>query len=138
MTAQQKIITALFWIILSLLAYIVVMQPKVKASEEIIQAQNRIQELSWMIANLWKEWRIAEDAKAECIDSWNKQQQEANKSADKLRAEKEELEGFLLRSQPQTKINNNLQEQEYTTNDIDGMTTDNKWYRKLLKWVGLI
>lgn len=137
MNTQQKITTFALMIWLVWFTYWAICQDNAKANEELVAAYNRIQELSWLIENESDNWWIAEDAKAECIQSWNQQQEKANKQADIYRAEKSRLEGLIERSQPQKKISDTV-ESWSIMNDTAEKTEDNRWYKRLLKWVGLI
>lgn len=87
MNRQQTIYTILFWIIIVLFSYIVILQPKVKASEEMLQIQQQIEELKLKNKQLeldkkeesdW--WWVDEDAKAECIQSWEQHQDQRNQN----------------------------------------------------------
>lgn len=83
-------------VILSLGGYIIIQQPKVNAAEEIIAVQNRIDELDKIIEDAKKWYDTAMESKNECISSWNEQAEEEHRTAEKARAEKKQLEGFLL------------------------------------------
>lgn len=102
MNLKQNIITWIaFMLALFGLSYWMIAQNKVRASQEIIEAQNRIEELSWMILQAKDAWNIAEWAKQECIESWTEQQTKANKEAELYRAEIKSLEGFIKSRQAQ-------------------------------------
>lgn len=83
-------------IIVWLVAYSVAIQDKVKAGNDLIQAQARIEELQLLIEDAQETYSVAEKAKNECIESWNKQKEKAHDDAEKYRIEIKELEGFLL------------------------------------------
>ena len=99
MNKTQLIYTILFWIILVLFSYIVILQPKVKAGNEILEIQQKLIELDNLEQQAKDNWHIAEEAKTECIESWNEQQRKENNLAEAYRTEKAELEerlGLLL------------------------------------------
>jgi len=99
MNKQQTIYTILFWIILVLFAYIVILQPKVNAGNEILEIQQRLQELDDLEQWEKDKWHIDEWAKYECIDYCNttfwKQQEEESKKAQEYRDERELLKNRL-------------------------------------------
>ena len=104
MNKTQIIYTVLFWVILVLFSYIIILQPKVKAGNEILEIQQRLAELDDLEQEAKDNRHIAEDAKAECIESWNKQQEKETNLADAYRTEKAELEdrlGLILSRQAQ-------------------------------------
>lgn len=104
MNTTQKIYTFLFGIIIVMLAYIITLQPKVKAGNEILEIQQKLAELDNLEQEAKDRWHIAEQSKAECIESWNKQQEKENKHAEDVRAQKADLEeklGLILQSQLQ-------------------------------------
>lgn len=104
MKKTQLINTVLFGVIIVLFAYIVVLQPRVKAGDEILEIQQKLAELDNLEQEAKDAWHIAEEAKAECIESWNEQQQLENNKAVNYRAEKAELEeklGLILSRQAQ-------------------------------------
>ena len=70
-----------------MLAYIITLQPKVKAGNEILEIQQKLAELDNLEQEAKDRWHIAEQSKAECIESWNKQQEKENKHADVARGE---------------------------------------------------
>lgn len=99
MNRTQTIYTILFWIILVLFSYILIMQPKVKAWNEILEIQQRIAELDNLEQQAKDNWHLAEENKAECIESWNDQQRKESDLANAYRTEKAELNerlGLLL------------------------------------------
>ena len=69
---------------------------KVKAAEEILEAKARIAELDTLIAESQDEYKVAEEAKIECIESWTTVQDRVHNNAELYRQEKSELEGFLM------------------------------------------
>ena len=95
MNRTQKIYTVLVWVILVLFAYIVITQPKVKAGNEILEIQQRILELDELEQQAKDNWHLAEENKAECIESWNEQQNKESKLAEWYRTEKKDLEERL-------------------------------------------
>jgi len=99
MNKTQIIYTILFWIILVMFGYIVVLQPKVKAWNEILEIQQRLAELDDLEQTAKDNWHLAEENKAECIESWNEQQKKESDLAEAYRTEKKDLEerlGLLL------------------------------------------
>ena len=99
MNKTQTIYTILFWIILVLFSYIVILQPKVKAGNEILEIQQKLIELDNLEQQAKDNWHLAEENKTECIESWNEQQRKENNLAEAYRTEKAELEerlGLLL------------------------------------------
>ena len=95
MNRQQTIYTILFWIIIVLFSYIVILQPKVKAGNEILEIQQELQQLDILEQEAKDRWHIAEESKTECIESWNEQQRKEQEHAEDIRAKKEELENRL-------------------------------------------
>ena len=99
MNKTQIIYTALFWVIIVLFSYIIILQPKVKAGNEILEIQQKLIELDNLEQQAKDNWHIAEDAKAECIESWNEQQKKESELAESYRTQKADLEeklGLLL------------------------------------------
>ena len=99
MNRQQTIYTILFWIIIVLFSYIIILQPKVKAGNEILEIQKKLIELDDLEQQAKDNWHLAEENKAECIESWNEQQRKESELAESYRTEKAELEerlGLLL------------------------------------------
>ena len=74
MNRQQTIYTILFWIIIVLFSYIVILQPKVKAGNEILEIQQKLLELDDLEQQAKDNWHLTEENKAECIESRNEQQ----------------------------------------------------------------
>ena len=95
MNKTQTIYTILFWIIIVLFSYIVILQPKVKAGNEILEIQQELQQLDILEQEAKDRWHIAEESKTECIESWNEQQRKEQEHAEDIRAKKEELENRL-------------------------------------------
>ena len=100
MTKQNKIrsiiMTIITIIMVCLIAYIVWLQPKVVAWEELIKTQNRIAELEEIIEDAQFRYAIAETSKAECVQSWNDQKEKAHDDAEKARIEIKELQGLIM------------------------------------------
>lgn len=99
MNKTQTICTVLWGIIVVLLSYIVVIQSKVNANEEILVLQQRNIELDKLIQEESDWWWVDEYAKEECKQSFIESQQKRNERADEYRAEKQENEerlGLLL------------------------------------------
>lgn len=95
MNRTQMIYTVLGWLVVVLLSYIVIMQPKVKAGNEILEIQQRLIELDNLEQQAKDNWHLAEENKAECIESWNEQQTKESKLAEWYRTEKKDLEERL-------------------------------------------
>ena len=99
MNKTQLIYTILFWIILVLFSYIVILQPKVKAGNEILEIQQKLIELDDLEQQAKDNWHLAEENKAECIESRNEQQRKESELAESYRTQKADLEeklGLLL------------------------------------------
>ena len=78
MNTTQKIYTALFGIILVLFAYIVILQPKVKAGNEILEIKQQIEEKQKSILEHQERYRIAVESLNECAESWNEEMKKEN------------------------------------------------------------
>ena len=93
------IYTVLGWLVVVLLSYIVIMQPKVKAGNEILEIQQRIVDLENSIKEHQTQHKNAVDEKEECINecviTWDKQADDEHILADKDRAEIELLKKRL-------------------------------------------
>lgn len=89
------IYTVLGWLVVVLLSYIVIMQPKVKAGNEILEIQQRLIELDNLEQQAKDNWHLAEENKQECIESWNEQQTKESQLAEWYRTEKKDLEERL-------------------------------------------
>jgi hypothetical protein len=76
-------------------AYILVMQPKVKAGNEILEIQQKLIELDNLEQQAKDNWHLAEENKAECIESWNEQQRKESELAESYRTQKADLENKL-------------------------------------------
>lgn len=76
-------------------AYILVMQPKVKAWDEILEIQQKLIELDNLEQQAKDNWHLAEENKAECIESWNEQQRKESELAESYRTQKADLEERL-------------------------------------------
>jgi hypothetical protein len=76
-------------------AYILVMQPKVKAGNEILEIQQKLIELDNLEQQAKDNWHLAEENKAECIESWNEQQKKESELAESYRTQKADLENKL-------------------------------------------
>jgi len=92
---NKTLTLALAWIIVVLLTYIAVQTPKVKAGEELTDALQQIEYLSWMVAQEKINYQTAIDSIDECKVSWEKKADEAHKNADDYRNEIAKLEGFI-------------------------------------------
>lgn len=95
MNREQTIYTILFWVIIVLFSYIIILQPKVKAGNEILEIQQKLIELDNLEQQAKDNWHLAEENKAECIESWNEQQRKESDLAEWYRTEKAELENRL-------------------------------------------
>ena len=87
---------AIAWLFIVILSYIAITQHKVNANEEILALQQRNIELEARNAELDKLiqdeqdwWWVDEDAKTECIESWETHQNNRSKVADWYRAEQD-------------------------------------------------
>ena len=97
MNKTTKIILAiLIAVIIGLIGYAIAIQDKVKAWNELLETQTRIQELEKIIEDAQFDYAIAETSKNECIESWNEQKEKAHDDAEKARLEIKELQGFLM------------------------------------------
>ena len=92
-------------IILGLLSYIMITQPKVKAGSEVLEINNRIAELEKSIKDHQTQHKNAVTEKDSCINqcvtSWDKQANDEHLAADKDRAEIEQLKtrlGLIMES----------------------------------------
>lgn len=104
MKKTTTIYSLLFSIICVLLIYILIVQPKVRAGNEILEIQQRLAELDTLEQQAKANWQIAEESKTECVASWNEQQQKESENAQGYRAEKKKLEdrlGLLVSRQAQ-------------------------------------
>ena len=95
MNREQTIYTILFWIIITMFTYILVMQPKVKAWNEILEIQQKLIELDDLEQQAKDNWHLAEENKAECIESRNEQQRKESELAESYRTQKADLENKL-------------------------------------------
>ena len=140
MNNQQKLTTIAFMLALFGLSYWAIAQSNAKTWTEYFELEQRNIQLENEIKELQSQRWDYEDMKKECIDSYTEQQEKVSKQADKKRIEQwnneVKKEGLLKRSKPLKKTNMN--EWKSITNDTAEKTEDNRWYRKLLKWVGLI
>ena len=139
MNTQTKITWFAFLLALFWLSYWLVCHSNAKDSQrylELLQEKNLLEQEKKAESDWW--W-VDEEAKNECIQSFTEHQNKRQKNNEKRTqriAEIEEQMGLIERSQPQKKIND-ITESWSIMNDTDGKTTDSKWYKKLLKWVGL-
>ena len=76
-------------------SYILVMQPKVKAGNEILEIQQKLIELDNLEQQAKDNWHLSESNKAECIESWNEQQRKESELAESYRTQKADLEERL-------------------------------------------
>lgn len=104
MNTTQKIYTALFWVIIVLFAYIIILQPKVKAGNEVLEIKQQIEEKQKSILEHQERYKIAVDSLNECAESWNEEMRKENEWANADRKAIEDLEeklGLILQSQLQ-------------------------------------
>ena len=104
MNKTQIIYTILFWVIIVLFSYIIILQPKVKAWNEILEIQQKLIELDNLEQQAKDNWHLAESNKAECIESWNEQQRKESELAESYRTQKADLEerlGLIMSRQAQ-------------------------------------
>lgn len=78
--------------IATLIGYTLFTAPKVRAGEELIALQQQIAEQDRLIATYQKQYKIADESKLKCMQSWDIKMQEANRNADNARAEKDRLQ----------------------------------------------
>lgn len=83
-------------IIVWLVAYSVAIQDKVKAGNDLIQTQARLDELESLIKEEQEKYAYTDVAKAECIEYRDKEKDKAHDNAEKYRIEMKELQGFLM------------------------------------------
>lgn len=135
MNTQTKITWFAFMIALFWISYWLVCNSNAKAMEEYMNLaqektlleQQKQEESEW--------WWVDEAAKNECIQSWTDHQNQRKKNNEKRTqriAEIEEQMGLIESSQAPKKIN----ESKLSMNDTKAETTDNWWFKKLLKLVG--
>ena len=134
MNTQTKITWFAFMIALFWISYWLVCNSNAKAMEEYMNLaqektlleQQKQEESEW--------WWVDEAAKNECIQSWTDHQNQRKKNNEKRTqriAEIEEQMGLIESSQAPKKIN----ESKSSMNDTQAETTDNWWFKKLLRWV---
>ena len=134
MNTQTKITWFAFMIALFWISYWLVCNSNAKASEEYMNLaqektlleQQKQEESEW--------WWVDEAAKNECIQSWTDHQNQRKKNNEKRTqriAEIEEQMGLIESSQAPKKIN----ELKSSMNDTQAETTDNWWFKRLLRWV---
>ena len=134
MNTQTKITWFAFMIALFWISYWLVCNSNAKAMEEYMNLaqektlleQQKQEESEW--------WWVDEEAKNECIQSWTDHQNQRKKNNEKRTqriAEIEEQMGLIESSQAPKKIN----ESKSSMNDTQAETTDNWWFKKLLRWV---
>ena len=134
MNTQTKITWFAFMIALFWISYWLVCNSNAKAMEEYMNLaqektlleQQKQEESEW--------WWVDEAAKNECIQSWTDHQNQRKKNNEKRTqriAEIEEQMGLIESSQAPKKIN----ELKSSMNDTQAETTDNWWFKRLLRWV---
>lgn len=137
MNTQTKITAFAFLLALFWISYWLVCQSNAKDSERYLSLKQEKTLLEQQIQEESDWWWVDESAKQECIDSWTKKQEDRSKLNDNRRNRIEKINeemGLIERRQPQKKIN--LTESWSIMNDTAEKTEDNRWYKKLLKWVG--
>lgn len=104
-TLNKIIYGSFLAIIVGLIAYIIITQPKVKAGNEVLEIQGQIQELKQSIKNHQEQHQNAIQEKDNCIKqctvSWDKQANDEHLGADADRKQIELLEdrlGLILES----------------------------------------
>lgn len=162
MTTENKITWFALMLAMFGLSYWLIAQSNAKAMEEymnlaqekelLIQANEQLnkdkkEESDW--------WWIDEDAKAECVKSWEDHQKQRNQNnikrdkdiaANSWKIEDIEKKMGLIQSsqaQKKNKLLNNSETSDlniswYTMNDTVEMTTDSWWFKKLMNWVDSI
>ena len=137
MNTQTKITWFAFMLALFWISYWLVCNSNAKASTEYFELEQRNIQLENEIKELQQQRWDYEDMKNECIESYTQQQNKVSKQADKKRIEQwnneVKKEGLLKRSKPLKKTNMN--ESKSSMNDTQAETTDNWWFKKLLRWV---
>lgn len=137
MNTQTKITAFAFLLALFWISYWLICQSNAKDSERYLSLKQEKTLLEQQIQEESESWWVDEEAKQECIDSWTKKQEDRSKLNDNRRNRIEKIDeemGLIESSQAQKKIN--LTESWSIMNDTAEKTEDNRWYRKLLKWVG--
>lgn len=95
--SKQTIFTSIvLWLCVVLAAMLVLNNSKVKAAQDILEAKERISELNAIIDDAKERYQIAIDSDLECHYSWMEEAEKAHQTAEKARAEKDELVGFLM------------------------------------------
>ena len=162
MTTENKITAFALMLAMFGLSYWLITQSNAKAMEEymnlaqekelLIQAneqlnQEKQEESDW--------WWVDEDAKAECIKSWEDHQKQRNQNnikrdkdiaANSWKIEEIDKKMGLIQSsqaQKKNKLLNNSETSDqniswYTMNDTVEMTQDSWWFKRLMNWVGSI
>ena len=97
MTKLNKIIYAiLVAIIVGLVAYALIVQPKVNAGAELMNAKAQIELLEQQVENAKAKYNAAISWKEKCIETWENKKINAHNEAEQARAQIKELEGFIL------------------------------------------
>lgn len=162
MTTENKITAFAFMLALFWISYWLVCNSNAKAMEEymnlaqekemLIQANEQLnkdkkEESDW--------WWVDEDAKAECIKSWEDHQKQRNQNnikrdkdiaANSWKIEEIDKKMGLIQSsqaQKKNKLLNNSETSDlniswYIMNDTVEETQDSWWFKKLLNWVASI
>lgn len=162
MTTENKITWFALMLAMFGLSYWLIAQSNAKAMEEymnlaqekelLIQANEQLnkdkkEESDW--------WWVDEDAKAECIKSWEDHQKQRNQNnikrdkdiaANSWKIEEIDKKMGLIQSsqaQKKNKLLNNSETSDlniswYTMNDTVEETQDSWWFKKLLNWVDSI
>lgn len=162
MNTQTKITWFAFLLAMFGLSYWMIAQSNAKAMEEymnlaqekeiLIEANKQLNKDKQEESNWW--W-VDEDAKAECIKSWEDHQKQRNQNNIKRDkdiaanswkiADIEKKMGLIQSSQAQKKnklLNNSeiydLNISWYTMSDTAEKTEDSRWFNRLMKWVDSI
>lgn len=162
MTTENKITAFAFMLALFWISYWLVCNSNAKAMEEYMNLAQEKEMLIQANEQLNKEkqeesdwWWVDEDAKAECVKSWENHQKQRNKNnikrdediaANSWKIEEIEKKMGLIQSsqaQKKNKLLNNSESSDlniswYIMNDTVEMTTDSWWFKKLLNWVASI
>ena len=97
MTKTNKIIYAVLGaIIVGLVAYALIIQPKVNAGAELMDAKAQIEILKQQVDNAKAKYDAAVIWKEKCIETWENKKIKAHSEAEYARAQIEALEGFIL------------------------------------------
>lgn len=92
-----KIITScLVALIIGLVCYAMIVQPKVKAGQEYMDKMDRIEELRGIIEGASNSYKEAIENKEACIVHWDEKMVEEHEKAENARKEIEEIKSFIM------------------------------------------